>query len=252
MQGVDLDLAMKIGAIDKLTLLDFPGELAAIVFLAGCNFRCHYCYNPMLVVLSSKEGARDNEGHFSDDISEDDLFGFLESRRGKITGVVITGGEPTMHSDLEKLMIEIKQAGFKIKLDTNGSNPDFLARILDGEARPDYIAMDLKAPAEKYEQIIAVKIPDIAQKIQKSVKSIITSGVPYEFRTTVHPLLLNEGDIQKMGAMIHGAQKWYLQNVKTTNNLVNCEFMNTDGFTDDAMQKMAEIGGKFVKKCIAR
>ena len=243
---------MKIGAIDKLTLLDFPGELAAIVFLVGCNFRCHYCYNPMLVVTSSKEGAQGNKGHFFDDISEDDLFDFLESRLGKITGVVITGGEPTMHPDLEKLIIKIKQSGFKIKLDTNGSNPDFLSRIFNGEARPDYIAMDLKAPAEKYEQVIAVKITDIAQKIQKSIEHILMSGVPYEFRTTVHPLLLNEEDICKMGKMIKGAQKWYLQNFKTTNDLVNCEFVKTNGFTDDAMQKMVKIGGKFVKKCVAR
>ena len=239
---------MIIGGLEKMTLIDYPGQLAAIVFTKGCNFRCHFCYNPLLVWPDRETDEKKYEKTYSP-ISEDEFFLFLESRKGRLDGVVITGGEPTMHHDLPEFIKKIRAWGYKIKLDTNGTNPEALIGLLK-ENLLDYIAMDLKAPYDKYENVTGVKIN--CQNLEKSVKIIIESGLPHEFRTTVVPGLLELSDFDKMGAAISGADAWYLQKFKSDTELVDRDLEKHAPFSDKEMEEMASVGKKYVKICEVR
>jgi len=239
---------MIIGGLEKMTLLDYPGQLAAIVFTKGCNFRCHFCYNPLLVWPDKETDEKKYEKTYSH-ISEDEFFLFLNSRIGKLDGVVITGGEPTMHADLSEFIKKIRLLGFNIKLDTNGTNPVALEALLK-ENLLDYIAMDLKASKEKYESVVGVKVN--CQNLEKSVKMIIDSGLPHEFRTTVVPGLLELADFATMGEMIKGADAWYLQKFKSDTELVDRDLEKHAPFTDLEMEEMAKVGKKYVKICELR
>lgn len=238
---------MVIGGLEKLTLIDYPGELAAIVFTQGCNFRCHFCYNPMLV-WPVQEGklkyARDHSP-----LEEHDLFEFLRNRHGKLSGVVITGGEPTLHQDLPEFLQKIKEIGYKIKLDSNGTNPEMLKRVLDLKL-VDYLAMDIKNAPARYDKAVNVVVN--LDNLRESIKMIIESGLPHEFRTTVVPGIHTKEDFQSMGELIRGADKWYLQFFKSDTDLVNREFEGKEKFTTKDMEEMAAIGKEFVKFCEVR
>jgi len=246
---------MIIGGLQKFSLLDYPGYLSAIVFTQGCNFRCQYCYNPMLVwpiregklpdIASSALDGDQEKGRLQI-IKEGALFAFLKTRLGKLDAVVITGGEPTMHADLPEFISHIKKMGFLVKLDTNGTNPDMLRKLI-GAKLVDYIAMDLKAPIEKYDMVVGVE-SDL-KKIKKSIKIIKESRVPYEFRTTVVPKLIELADIKDMGEMIKGADKWYLQQFRPNSELVNKSFEKLRPYTTKELGKMCEIGKKYVQEC---
>lgn len=231
-----------------MTLIDYPGQLAAIVFTKGCNFRCHFCYNPLLVWPNRETDEKKYEKTYPP-ISEDEFFLFLSSRKGKLDGVVITGGEPTLHSDLSDFIKKIRVMGYKIKLDTNGTNSVAIQKLLD-EKLIDYIAMDLKAPFDKYEEVVG--IPVNCQEIEKSVKMIIESGLPYEFRTTVVPGLHELADFSKMGEIITGAEAWYLQKFKSDTELVDRNLESHAPFSDKEMQAIADVGKKYVKICEVR
>jgi len=235
----DIKCQMLLGGLQKLSLLDYPEHIAAIIFTQGCNFRCHFCYNPQLVVPQKDYPS----------ITEDSLFGFLEKRRGKIDSAVITGGEPTLHPDLPEFIKKIKDFSYLIKLDTNGTNPAMLAKLLR-EKLIDYIAMDLKAPLKKYNLVTGVETP--LNNIKKSVKIIMRSGIPYEFRTTVVPIFHNKTDIAKMGEIIKGAEKWYLQKFQSNVNLVDEKFKEEKSYTDKEMKKLGDIASKYVKFCEVR
>ena len=237
---------MVIGGLEKLTLLDYPEHLAAIIFTQGCNFRCHYCYNPLLVL--PRVGSDEKEKGISA-LSPQNLFLFLRERIGRLEGVVITGGEPTLHPDLPEFISDIKKIGYLIKLDTNGTNPVMLDRLIK-EKLVDYLAMDIKAPPERYQEVVGapVNFPNLA----KSVKIIINSGLPYEFRTTVVPDLLASEDFELMGRMIKGAAKWYLQTFKSDTDLVNDDFEGRRSYTSQEMQALATIGRKYVDLCEVR
>jgi len=241
---------MIIGGLEKLTLLDYPDHLAAIIFTQGCNFRCHFCYNPMLVWPSfpgSDEKNKKEKG-FSP-LSTEDLFLFLSERFGRLEGVVITGGEPTLHPDLPEFIKKIKAIGYLVKLDSNGTNPAML-EVLLRDKLIDYIAMDLKAPFEKYEETVGVKVD--YKKLQKSVKIIMNSGLPYEFRTTVVPGLLEKDDFAAMGEAIKGAKKWYLQFFKSDTDLVDAEYETHPPYTKKEMAEFAKIGSEYVDLCEVR
>ena len=188
---------MLIGGLQKTSLSDFPGKISAIVFTIGCNFRCGYCHNPELYSLKT-----------ANKIAERDVLSFLEKRKGKLEGVVITGGEPTLQNDLEPFIKKVKKIGYLVKLDTNGSNPDIVARLLQNKLL-DYIAMDIKAPLYKYETTAKRKID--AVKIKKSIDLIMNSGIYYEFRTTVIHGELDESDLIQIAEMIKGAKLYILQ-----------------------------------------
>lgn len=237
---------MIIGGLEKLTLLDYPDHLAAIIFTGGCNFRCHFCYNPLLVLPQTGLDDKIKEEKGFSQLSTRDLFLFLESRIGRLDGVVITGGEPTLHADLPELIEKIKALGYDVKLDTNGTNPEMLAELIAAKLI-DYIAMDFKAPWEKYEETVGVKID--YKNLQKSVKIIMSSGLPYEFRTTVVPGLLKKEDMEPMGEAIKGAEKWYLQAFKSDTDLVDQSYRAHTAYTAQEMEELAEIGRRYVKLC---
>jgi len=231
---------MIIGGLEKLSLLDYPEHLAAIIFTQGCNFRCHFCYNPQLVLPDKEKGPA---------LLESDLFLFLKQRQGKLEGVVITGGEPTLHPDLPEFIRAIKGLGYLVKLDTNGTNPEMLAGLIEAKLI-DYIAMDLKAPLAKYSRTAGIAID--CHNLEKSVKIIKTSGLPYEFRTTLVPGLIEAADIAAMGQTIKGATKWYLQAFKSDTDLVDTNFRSQRSFSPKEMRSMAEIGRKYVQLCELR
>ena len=239
---------MIIGGLHKFSLLDYPDKISAIVFTQGCNFRCQFCYNPMLVW--STTGCKDTfsteketEGRF---LNEGDLFDFLKSRQGKLDAVVISGGEPTLHRDLPEFIKKIKDLGFLVKLDTNGTSPEMVKKLLEQNLL-DYIAMDIKGAPEKYDQVTGVKT-DLS-KLQESIIIIKDSGLPYEFRSTITPGLVSLADIPKMGELIQGAEKWYLQQFRNDTDLVNPETEKVEPYTSAELEEMRVAAASFVKYC---
>ncbi len=190
---------MLLGGYQKLTLIDYPGKIAATIFTIGCNFRCPFCHNPELV-----SGGR----HQSVSGLEKEFFKFLKSRQGKLEGVCVTGGEPTIQPDLINFIKKIKKLGFLVKIDTNGSRPDVLKKIIDGNLA-DFVAMDIKNQLKKYDGTIGAKSD--SQRIKLSVELIMNSGVSHEFRTTVVPGLHTEEDFEEIAEFIKGAESYYLQ-----------------------------------------
>jgi len=197
---------IKVAGFQKNSFIDYPGKIASVVFLGGCNFACHYCHNSD--ILSSEANKID----FTKVLEE------LKEQIGFIDGVVITGGEPTLHPHLKKIIREIKNLGFLVKLDTNGTNSEIL-RELVGENLVDYIAMDIKAPLERYPQITGLpsKIEGwragrdgVSDQLQNSIDFLKQNTVDYMFRTTLSPLL-TEDDIKKIGKLIDGAKCFQLQ-----------------------------------------
>lgn len=182
---------MKLGGMVKFTLIDFPGTPSAIVFTQGCNFRCRYCHNPELVYPHL----------FTEPYTEEEFFAFLKRRQGTLEGVVVSGGEPTLHDDLPRFLADIKVLGYKTKLDTNGSRPEMLEKLLT-QKLVDFVAMDLKAPFEKYSLITGVDTN--AAVIKKSMNLLQKSGVAYEFRTTYDKEVLNDADISILTNMVEG------------------------------------------------
>jgi pyruvate formate lyase activating enzyme len=173
---------MKIGGLQKISLIDYPGRISAIVFTQGCNFRCPYCHNPELV----------DPTQYGPILSEEEVISFLEKRRGKLDAVTVTGGEPTLQPDLDRFLQEIKGMGYLTKIDTNGSNPDVLERLIR-DRLVDYLAMDVKGPLQKYERIANVKVK--TAKIRRSIELITASGIEHEFRTTVVRSQLDHEDL---------------------------------------------------------
>ncbi len=181
---------MKIGGLIKFTLIDYPGRVAAVVFTQGCNFRCRYCHNPELVYPHLLQES----------MPEQEVMDFLH-RQGTLEGVVITGGEPTLHDDLLRFMADIKALGYLIKLDTNGTRPGVLEEAIK-QHLVDYIAMDLKAPLEKYSLITGVEFDP--KTLQRSMDIIRACGLEYEFRTTYDKEVLNDADIQAISDSVQG------------------------------------------------
>ncbi len=179
------DIRMKIGGLLKFTLIDFPGRPAAVIFTQGCNFRCRYCHNPELVYPHL----------FTEPVAEEEIDAFLKRRQGTLEGVVVSGGEPTLFDDLPQFLAKIKSMGYAVKLDTNGTRPDMIKELLDKKL-VDFIAMDLKAPLEKYALITGVDFN--FSILHQSMDLIRQSGIGYEFRTTYDKEVLTDADIEKL------------------------------------------------------
>ena len=199
---------MKIGGFQKMTVLDFPGKIACIIFTHGCNFKCPFCHNARLVT---------EDGDFFD---EEEILSYLNKRRGILDGVCISGGEPLIHGEaIFELMRKIKELGFLIKLDTNGYLPNKLKYAIDN-GLVDYVAMDIKNSPDKYPQTAGIDIVDM-EKIKSSIEIIMSSSVDYEFRTTVTKELHTPEDFVEIGKLIRGAKRYYIQNFVDSGGIIS-------------------------------
>jgi pyruvate formate lyase activating enzyme len=194
---------MIIAGLQKTTLIDYPGRVAATVFLSGCNFRCPFCYSSELVL---PEKIKEHPV-----LSEEYFFDFLKDKVDLLEGIVVCGGEPTLNSDLPEFLKKIKEMGFLIKLDTNGSNPKMLESLIE-QKLVDYVAMDIKAPKEKYLDTVRGKID--VDDIERSINILKEKTVDYEFRTTVVPNIHSKEDILKIAEWIKPAKRYFLQNFR--------------------------------------
>ena len=220
-----------IYGIQKLSLLDFPGKLCCTVFTGGCDFRCPFCHNSTLVTRLDP----------STSIPQDEILSFLETRRGKLDGVAITGGEPLLHPQLPEFIHSIREMGFEVKLDTNGAHPEALEKIIDsGEV--SYYAMDIKNSPEKYALTVGIEGIDL-DNIKKSIMLLMDSGVEYEFRTTVVKELHENNDFIGIGEMIRGAKAYYLQKFVDSGMLIGSGFSAHD---DETMRGFISIITPFV------
>lgn len=219
---------MKICGLNKTTLLDYPGCVAATVFAGGCNFRCPFCHNGDLVLHSAK----------MKEYSEEEILAFLNKRKNVLEGVCVTGGEPTLYSDLPEFIAKIKAMGYKVKLDTNGSNPKMLKRLVEGKL-VDYVAMDIKAPVSEYNKVCGVQVD--TESVQQSVDYLKQGEVPYEFRTTVVKELHTKQDILEIGQWILGAENYYLQSYRETDENI-CK-----GFSAMEKEELFELEEKLNK-----
>jgi len=251
---------MKIAGIQKLTLVDFPGHVAATLFTQGCSFRCGFCHNPELVLPEKFEGL----------LSEGEVFEFLEARYGKLTGICLTGGEPLLQPDAGKFISHMKALGFDVKLDTNGSFPDRLEKIIkDGDV--DYIAMDIKNSLSKYAQTISIthlslpithsnekllndeindkwklKNDKLKKDIERSIRLIMSSGIDYEFRTTVCHPYHTVADFEGIGQLIQGAKRYFIQNYQDSKRIN--ESIEYSQFTDRELSETRKIMLEYVKE----
>jgi pyruvate formate lyase activating enzyme len=232
---------MEIGGFEKFSLNDYPGKTAAVIFTRGCNFRCSYCHNPELV-LPEKYAA---------EVPLDEIYKFLETRKGKLDAVCITGGEPTEHLDLPEMIKKIKDLGFLIKLDTNGSRPEMLEAIIKS-GNVDYIAMDIKAPLDFNSYQKVSKGTFDTSKIEKSVFLIINSGLPHEFRTTVVKSLTSFDDLRKIAESIKGADNYFIQKFVPASKLNDQTFATATSYSDEELKSLASEISTFVKHCGVR
>lgn len=227
---------MKICGLQKTTLLDFPGHVAATVFLGGCNFRCPFCHNSGLLGF-------DAEPLFT----EDEILGFLKKRRGILEGVCITGGEPTLTPELEPFIRKIRAMGYLVKLDTNGYRPEILKRLVS-LGLLDYAAMDIKAGRENYEAAAGVNIMDM-DRIEESVNFLISGNIPYEFRTTAVKGIHRTNDFKDIGKWLEGSSPYYLQNFVDSDQVL-CPGYKP--FSIEELKEFLEILKTFLPKASLR
>jgi len=225
---------MKIGGIQKFSTVDYPGFAVASIFTIGCNMRCGYCHNPELVLPEQ----------FVGEIPEDEILEFLSSRKGLLDGVAISGGEPTMQEDLPEFIRRVKEMGFRVKLDTNGTNPGMVKRLID-DGLVDFIAMDIKGPLDKYVQIAARPID--LDAIEECIRLIKT--INHEFRTTIVRTQLVPRDFEAIGELVDGAQRFALQYF-IPGNTVSPHFRHEASFTPEEMDEAKSIMERHVAECV--
>lgn len=223
---------MNISGIQKLTLLDFPGKLACTVFTSGCNFRCPFCHNASLVLPG-----------MSDRIDEQEVFSFLKKREGILEGVCITGGEPCLQPDLETFIRKVRDIGFAVKLDTNGSFPEKLSSLLE-KGLLDYVAMDIKTSKERYSEVCGVQNEKLLENVQKSVEILKSSSVPHEFRTTTARELQTKEDFEKIGRWLSGEKRYFIQQYEASGELVGDEMTP---YEKEELTEFAKVMKNFVE-----
>lgn len=228
---------MNIQGLQKLTLLDYPDKMACTIFTGGCNLRCPFCHNAGIVLNPSAEG----------EYSVEDILSFLEKRQGILEGVVITGGEPLMQKDIDVFIEKIRELGYSVKLDTNGTYPDKLRELID-RGLVDYVAMDIKASPAGYPPAVGIGGYDIS-KIEKSVKLLLEDRVDYEFRTTVVREFHSIFDMNALGEFIKGAKRHYLQAFRDSGELIG---FGLSGVDKKEMEEMRKILLGYVEKCELR
>ena len=239
---------MLIGGVQELTTLDFPGRLAAVVFTLGCNFRCGYCHNPQFIQCQGET--------LTSRIPEEVFFKFLEKRKGKLEGVCISGGEPTLQPDILEFARKIKNMGFLVKLDTNGTMSGLLEKMI-AEKVVDFFAMDIKTSLSRYGEIIntfprssksGVGEDLLINEVKKSKEIIQNSGLPYEFRTTAVKGKHTKEVFEEIGEWIKGAEAYFIQNFRNKKTLAE-EYKNEEGFSEKELAEFKLLMGKYVKNC---
>ncbi len=246
---------MNILGFQKLTLLDYPEHIAATVFTGGCNFRCPFCHNGDLVLHPAAQAG----------FSHEEIFATLQKRRGMLQGVCITGGEPTLQPDLPEFIQKVKELGYKVKLDTNGYRPDVLKGLLE-EGMLDYVAMDVKASLANY--AVAVGLPEIdVAPVCQSIELLKSSGIPYEFRTTVVRGIHEVEEFEEVGKLLAGCRAYFLQSFRESENMVGnsvnvffgarntvaeyqgaSETMQFSAFPKETMERIANTARKYIDR----
>ena len=220
-------MTFPIKGFQKTTMIDYPGKIASVVFLGNCNFRCPYCQNRDLILNTHKMPS----------IEHKEIFDYLEAKKKWIDGICISGGEPTIHKGLPDFCRQLKSKGILVKLDTNGTSPEMLELLLK-EKLVDFVAMDIKAPLDKYEIVAETSVN--TDNIRKSVGLIKDSDVDYEFRTTVLPKLLNMNDLKAIGEWLKGSKKYVLQQFRAMNTL-DKKYENEPAYSEDEMKRFGEM-----------
>ena len=216
---------MKIHGLQKMTLLDYPGKVACTVFFGGCDMRCPFCHNAELL-----------DGTAPSVMDDEELLAFLKKRRGLLDGVAVTGGEPLLQKDLPELAARIRDLGYPIKLDTNGTHPDRLDRMIrDGLVQ--YVAMDIKNCPERYAETVGLQQFDI-EPVRKSVQILLEGRTDYEFRTTTVAEFHDDESFEKIGPWIRGAKRYYLQRF-TDRDTVPFEGLHAP--TEEQMKHWADL-----------
>ena len=223
---------MIIHGLQKMTLVDYPGKVAAILFTGACNFRCPFCQNASLVLNPGSEPV----------IEDEEIFSYLKKRKGMLDGVVVTGGEPTVHGDLLDFMKRIKDLGYSVKLDTNGYRPDVLKAAVEG-GYADYVAMDIKNSLSSYPKTAGV--PHIfTSLIQESISYLLENHIPFEFRTTVVHELHSDEDFESIGKMCAGCSNYFLQSYSDRGDIINPIFSSP---TAEEMERYIKILRKTIE-----
>lgn len=218
---------MNFCGINKTTLLDYPGHVAATLFTGGCNMRCPFCQNSGLVLAPQDQP----------EISEEEVLAFLQKRRGILEGICITGGEPTLQPDLESLICRVRKLGYLVKLDTNGYRPQVLKHLLEGGLL-DYVAMDIKASRENYG--VACGLPKVdLSLIEESVELLKASSIPYEFRTTVVKGIHKVEEFTAIGQWLQGCKAYYLQNYRDSGQVMAPGFASFEREQLEEMRRRA-------------
>lgn len=233
-------MSLGIKGFTPTSLIDWPGKIAAVIFFPGCNFRCHYCYNPEFI--KNPETIKD--------IDEKAIFDYLEKKKKWLDGVVFLGGEPTAHKNFYRALKKIKNLGLEIALHTNGTTPKILNNIIE-EGLIEYIAMDIKAPLDEYEKVVNVKVDKNA--ISESVEIIQGSNpkIDYEFRTTVVPGLIDKDDIKKIGEWLSGSKRYYIQQFKSGKTL-DPKFKNKKPYRIPELLNLKKVAEPYFKKVEVR
>lgn len=229
---------MKLTAIQKFTVLDYPGQVACIAFTPGCNMRCGFCHNPEFVL---PERIRELQESFIDEAT---FLRFLDERQGLLDGVVVSGGEPTIWRELPAFLQNIKKRGFLVKLDTNGNNPSMLKQLLK-EKLVDYVAMDVKTSLAEYSKLVGGGVK--AENIAESIELLKIAGIPYEFRTTLVKEIHSETVLKSMERLLNGAKRYYLQTFRPGHTL-HPLFASYHSFSPDEMQRLVKRFSFFVSE----
>ncbi|MDO4650048.1 MAG: anaerobic ribonucleoside-triphosphate reductase activating protein [Eubacteriales bacterium] len=222
---------MKICGFNKTTLLDYPEHVASTIFLGGCNLRCPFCQNGGLVLRPGEQPEYDRE----------EILKFLKKRKGILDGVCVTGGEPTLANDLRDFILQLKELGYPVKLDTNGTRPEVLKDLLERNLL-DYVAMDIKTSPANY--TVLTGGVDCVEAVKESVEMLMKGSVPYEFRTTVVKELHSRSDFEEIGTWLEGAERYFLQAYKDSEEVLQPGF---SGYTAEELQAFAELLRKNIK-----
>jgi pyruvate formate lyase activating enzyme len=234
---------MEIKGFIDVSFSDWDGKVSSVIFLPNCNLRCPFCYNKSLVIKPEEMQS----------IPLERIENYLDVNRQWVDGVVITGGEPTLHRDLPILCKKLKDHSFKVKVDTNGTNPRMIAMLIDAK-NVDYVALDVKAPltAEKYSEATGIDIESLLGKIMKTIRLLLDGPIEYEFRSTLVPTLHGIEDITQICQVIKGCRKYALQNLKSEVEMISPKYQNLKPFSETEMRDFQQVARRFVINTIIR